>query len=171
MAGCERNDDDSPSPGFYFGSSDDRGLGIVAALYYHIWLQGLDQLEGCVFGKYYDEIDALDGGKHESALSGAAHRPACALEATNGVIAVDADDQGIGSPTRRDEEVDVSRMEQIEDSVGESNPILSCSSPARRLGACGYFRRRVARRQSLLTTYGWKWRTCSFFIGSLMTSS
>lgn len=65
----------------------------------------------------------------------------------------------------------MSRMEQIEDSVGESYLILSCSSPARRLRPCGYFRRRVARLQSLLTTYGWKWRTCSFLSGSLMTSS
>jgi hypothetical protein len=48
----------------------------------------------------------------------------------------------------------VSRMEQIEDAVGESNPVLSCSSPALRFRTCCYFRRWVTRGQSLLITKG-----------------
>jgi hypothetical protein len=50
----------------------------------------------------------------------------------------------------------VSRMEQIEDTIGESNPILSCRSPACRFRPCRYFRRGVTRYQSLLMTKGWK---------------
>jgi hypothetical protein len=65
----------------------------------------------------------------------------------------------------------VTRMEQIEDSVGERYPVLSCSSPALRLRPCRNFGRRVVRLQSLLITVGWKWMTCSFLNGSLITSS
>jgi hypothetical protein len=48
----------------------------------------------------------------------------------------------------------VSGMEQIEDTIGESNPILSCSPPALRFRTCSYFRSRVTRLQSLLITKG-----------------
>jgi hypothetical protein len=48
-----------------------------------------------------------------------------ALEAAHRVIAIDADDQRIGGAPRGDEEIDVSRMEQIEYPVGERDPILS----------------------------------------------
>jgi hypothetical protein len=65
----------------------------------------------------------------------------------------------------------VSRMEQIEDAIGERYSILSCSSPALRLRPRCYFRRRLTRLQSLLITKGWKWMTRSFFNGSLITSS
>jgi hypothetical protein len=65
----------------------------------------------------------------------------------------------------------VSRMQQVEDTIGESNPILSCRSPAGRFRPCRYFRRGVPRFQSLLMTNGWKCRTRSLLSGSLMTSS
>ena len=50
----------------------------------------------------------------------------------------------------------MSRMEQIEDTIGESNPVLSCSSPPLRFRSCNYFRRGITRLQSLLITKGWK---------------
>jgi hypothetical protein len=50
----------------------------------------------------------------------------------------------------------VSRMEKVEDAIGESNLVLSRSSPALRFRTCSYFRRWVARGQSLLITKGWK---------------
>jgi hypothetical protein len=50
----------------------------------------------------------------------------------------------------------VARMEQIEDTIGESYPILSRGSPALSFCPCSYLRRGVARRQSLLITKGWK---------------
>ena len=62
-------------------------------------------------------------------------------------------------------------MEQIEDSVGERNPILACSSPALGLRTCGNFCRGVPGLQSLLITMGWKWRTRSFLSGRVITSS
>lgn len=65
----------------------------------------------------------------------------------------------------------MARMEQIEDPVGECYLILPLSSPAFRLRPRGNFCRRVAKLQSLLITIGWKWMTCSFLNGSLITSS
>jgi hypothetical protein len=65
----------------------------------------------------------------------------------------------------------VTWMEQIEDTVGERYPIVSCSSPALRLRPRRNFCRRILRPQSLLITVGWKWMTCSFLNGSLITSS
>jgi hypothetical protein len=50
----------------------------------------------------------------------------------------------------------VSRMEQVEDAIGESYPVLSCGSPALSFCPCRYFRRGIARLQSLLITIGWK---------------
>jgi hypothetical protein len=65
----------------------------------------------------------------------------------------------------------MARMEQIEHSVGERYPTLSFSSPALRLCPCRNFCRRIVGRQSRLITIGWKWITCSFLNGSLITSS
>jgi hypothetical protein len=65
----------------------------------------------------------------------------------------------------------VSRMEQVEDAVGESYAIVSCCPPPLRFRPCSNLRGGVTRFQSLLMTNGWKCRTCSFFIGSLITSS
>ncbi len=171
LAGRERNDDNTPSPGFYFSGADNRGFPVVGALHYHVRLESLDQLERRLLGEYYDEIDAFEGTEDESALRGAAYRPTRTLEPVDGVIAIDADNQGIGRSSRRDKKVDVSRMQQIEDSVGERYLILSFSSPTLRLRPCRYFRRRVTRPQSLLIARGWKWMTRSFFNGSLITSS
>ena len=50
----------------------------------------------------------------------------------------------------------MARMEKIEDTIGESYPVLSCSSPALGFRPCSYFRRGVTRLQSLLITKGWK---------------
>jgi hypothetical protein len=50
----------------------------------------------------------------------------------------------------------VSGMEQIEDPIGESYPVLSCSSPALCFRPCSNFRRGVPRLQSRLITKGWK---------------
>jgi hypothetical protein len=65
----------------------------------------------------------------------------------------------------------VARMEQIEDPVGKCYLILPLGSPALCLRPRRNFCRRVDRLQSLLITIGWKWMTCSFLKGSLITSS
>jgi hypothetical protein len=50
----------------------------------------------------------------------------------------------------------VTGMQQVEDTIGESDPILSCGSPTLRFRPCSYFRCWVTRAQSLLITKGWK---------------
>jgi hypothetical protein len=125
LPGRERNDDNAPSPALHFAGSDNRRFGIVAALHDDIGPEKLDQLERSVLGKDDDEVDAFDSREDEGAFRCAANGPAGALEPADRVIAIDADDQRVGGPTRRHEEIDVSRMEQIEYSVGERDPILS----------------------------------------------
>jgi hypothetical protein len=48
----------------------------------------------------------------------------------------------------------MSGMQEVEDTIGESDSILSCAPPALRFRPCSYFRRRVTRAQSLLITKG-----------------
>ena len=125
MSWRERDDDDAPSPALHFAGSDDRRFGVVATLHDDIGPEKLDQLERSVLGKNDDEVDAFDSSQNEGALRCAANGPAGTLEPAHRVVAIDADDERVGGPTRRDEEIDVSRMEQIEYPVGERDPILS----------------------------------------------
>jgi hypothetical protein len=122
---CERDDDNAAAPALHFVRSDNRRFGVIAALHNHVRLQSFDQLERSILGKDNNEIDAFHGREHEGTFRGAANRPARPLEPSHRVIAVDADDQRISGPARGAEEIDVSRVEQIEDTVGERDPILS----------------------------------------------
>jgi hypothetical protein len=171
LTGCQRHYDDAPSPAFYFGGTDYRAFRVIAALHDDVWFQSLYELEWRIFRENNDEVDAFHGGEHERTLRLAAYRPARALEPSHRLIAVDANDQRIGSSASSNQEIDVAGMKQIEDSVGERNPVLACSSPALGLCTCGYFCRGITGLQSLLITMGWKWRTRSFLSGRVITSS
>src|SRR5437868_3073853 len=131
----------------------------------------LDQIERRILRENYDKIDAFECGKHICALGIGTHGTPRTLEATDRLIAVDTDDQRVGSRARRAQHVDVSGMEQVEHAVGERDPTLFPRSPALSLNPSRDLLRRIPRLQSLLTAEGWKWSTYSFFSGSLMISS
>lgn len=167
----ERNYDDAPAPALHFVGADDRAFSVVAAFHYDVRLENPDELEGRVLRENDDQIDTFHGGEHEGALGRATNRPARAFEPAHGLIAVDADDQRIRGRAGCNEKIDMTGMEQIENSVGERYPIFSCSPPTLGVASRGDFRGWVARLQSLLIAMGWKWTTRSFLSGRVITSS
>ena len=157
MVGRERDDDDASSPTLYFVRADDCSFGVVTALHYDVRLESVHELERRVFREHDDEIHALDGSENQSALVLITYGPALTLEPADRGIAVDANDESIGSRARRHKKINVSWMQEVEDSVGERYSILSCRPPAFGLGSRRYFGRRVTRLQNvLLITSGWK---------------
>jgi hypothetical protein len=171
MAGCERHYHHAPSPALHFRGTNDGVFRIVAAFDDHVGLEMPDEVERRVLRENYDEIDAFERRQHVRALGVAAHGAGRALEAAHGLIAVDPDDERVGGFTRGGEDVDMPGMKQVEDSICERDPTLPSISPPLSLRPCCNLRRGISRLQGLLITEGWKWMTCSFFIGSFMTSS
>ena len=167
----ERNYDDPSAPALHFVGADDRAFIVIAALHYDVRLENLDELERRVLGENNDQIDTFHGGEHECALGSAPNRPARTFEPAHRIITVDADDQRIRGRPGCNEKIDMTGMEQIENSVGESYPIFSCSPPTLGLASRGDFRGRIPRLQSLLIAMGWKWTTRSFLSGRVITSS
>jgi hypothetical protein len=167
----EWNYDDAPAPALYFFGADDRAFSVVAALDYNVRLENPHELKGRVLRENNDEIDAFHGGEHERALGSTPNRPARTFEPAHGLIAVDADDQRIRARASCNEKIDMTGMEQIENSVGERYPIFSCGPPTLGVAPRGDFRGRIPRLQSLLIAMGWKWRTRSFLSGRVTTSS
>ena len=171
MSWRERDDEDASSPALYFGAADDRVFRVIAALHYNVRPKMGHEIERCIVRKNYDEVDTLEGAQHVRPFGVAAHGARRTLEAADGFIAVDPDNQRVGALARRSENVDVPRMEQVEHAVRECYPTLPCSSPPFGLGPSRDFSGRIPRRQSPLVTDGWKWITRSFLSGSVMTSS
>jgi hypothetical protein len=171
MAGSERHYHDAPSPTLHFRRANDGVFRIVAPFDDHVRLEMPDEVERRVLREDYDEIDAFERRQHVCAFGVAAHGARRTLEAAHGLIAVDSDDERVGGVARGGEDVDVPGMKQVEHTVGKRYPTLPSISPPLGLGPCCNLRRGISRRQGLLDTVGWKWMTCSFFIGSFMTSS
>lgn len=171
MSGSEGHYHYAPSPAFHFRRANDRVFRIIAALDDHVRLEVPDEIERRILGENYDEIHALERRQHVRALCVAAHGTRRALEATHGLIAIDADYERVGGFARGGENVNVAGMKQVEHAIGERYPTLPSSSPPLGLRPCRNLRRGISRLQSLLTTNGWKWMTRSFLSGSFMTSS
>lgn len=171
MTGCKWNDDDIPTPAFYLGGSDNGLLGIIAAFHDHVGTKVSHEIEWSILGENHHYVNALDCGKDIGPLGVSADRARRTFEATDGIIAVDAHDKRIRGLAGSFQDVDVSRMQEIEDTVGESySPFLPFPPPP------GFIPRRDLGRwlswlQSLLSAEGLKWSTRSFLNGSLMTSS
>ena len=171
MTRSEWNDDDISTPALYLGGADNGFLGIIATLHDHVRTEVAHEIERSILRKDHHHVNALDRGKDVGALSVGADRARRTFEATNRIIAVDADYQRVRRVAGRFQDVDVSRMQEIKDTVGESNspflpfPPPSGFSPRRDLG------RWFSWLQSLLSADGLKWSTRSFLNGSLMTSS
>jgi hypothetical protein len=167
----ERNYDYAPAPALHFVGADDRAFSVVAAFHYDVRLENPDEFEGRVLRENNDQIDTFHGGEHERALGSTPDRSARAFEPAHGLIAVDADDQRIRGRAGCNKKIDVTGMEQIENSVGKRYPIFSCGPPTLGVASRGDFRGRIPRSQSLLIAMGWKWTTRSFLSGRVTTSS
>lgn len=119
MSGGERNDHQTTAPPFDVRAPNDIGGRVVAALDEHIGMQRPNDRERRVLWEDDHGVDALERGEHVGAVRLRAHRPPRALETPHRVVAVEADDERVGGRPRGDEEIDVSRMQEVEYAVGE----------------------------------------------------
>ena len=156
MTWGERYDDDAPAPTFYFGCANDGFLRVVSAFHYDVGLEMPNEIERCVFGEDHHKVHAFEGGDDVSSLGVAPHGTRRSFEAAHGLIAVDADDERVSRRARGRENVYVTAVEQIEDTVRERDPALSPSSPPFGLRQCRNLRSGISRLQSPLITMGWK---------------
>lgn len=171
MAGSERHDYYAPAPALHFFCAHDRVFRVVAAFYDNVGLQMRDEIEWRVLCKNYNEIDAFERRQQVRALGVAAHGSGRTLEAPYRFVAVDSNDERVGSCAGGGEDVDVPGMKQVEHAIRERYSTLIPSSPPLSLCPCRNLRRGISWLQGLLDTTGWKWMTRVLFIGSLMYSS
>ena len=156
MTWCERNDFDAPTPTLHFRRADNCIHSIVAALGNDIGSQRLDQLERSVFAKQDHPINRLQSSQYISALSFIPDGSALTLETFHRCISVEADNQCIAEPARLGENVHVTRMEEIENSIRENNFPGLAGSPADQLAEPGNLPRGIERRQKLASAFGLK---------------
>jgi len=171
MSGCQRHNDHSAAPALDLSRANDGFFRVITTLHDYIWLQEFDEIERRVLGKNYNEVYAFECSKHVRALGVAANRTSRALQSANGFVAIDPDDQRIGTLSRRAQDVDVPGMEQVKNAVGECDLPFLCRAPPLCIDPRRDFAGRIAWLQSLLAAIGWKCSTCSFLNGSLITSS
>ena len=124
--------------------------------------QGLDELERRVLVEEHDAVHGGEGGEHPGAGILTRHRPVGALaEPAHRRVAVDADHEGVALPARRLEQLDVTRMEKIEDAVGEDDGTGQGHTPGDGIGHTAHLARagggshaRSARANSALSPGG-----------------
>jgi hypothetical protein len=107
MARREWDDNDAPAPALHFGGADDRFLGVVTAFDNNVRLEVPDQVEWSVIRENDNEVYALERAKDVGALGVTAHGSGRTFEPSNGVIAVDPDNEGIRGLSGRPQYVDV----------------------------------------------------------------
>jgi hypothetical protein len=154
LARSEWHHDHPASPFLDFSSADYRVFGVVSTLNDDVGLEELHQIEWRVLRKDYDKVDSLERGEDIGPLGLTSDRASRPLQAPHRSVAVDPDDERIRRRPRGNQEVDVSGVEQVENSVGESDAILSAGSPSLRFRPGGNFFYRSPGRQRLLATDG-----------------
>src|SRR5512146_1524644 len=119
MAGSEWNDDDASAPAKHLRSTYDRSLVVVATLDEDVGPKRRDELERRILLELDDRVDHLERRQNIAPFGRRAHRSRWAFEPADRVVAIHPDDQGLPFPPRPKQNVDVTRMEQIEHAVGE----------------------------------------------------
>ena len=154
MSWRERDDEDASSPTLYFGGADDRVFRVISAFNDDVRTKVADKIERSIVGKNNDEVYAFDCGQDVRALGVGTYWACWTLETPHRVIAIDPDHERVSALTRGGENIDVPRMEQVEHTVRECYPSLSCSSPPFGLGPRRDLFSRIPRLQSPLMTDG-----------------
>src|SRR2546423_815407 len=152
----ERNDDDAAAPALHFLRADDSGLVVVAALRDDVRTKRSDELERSVFIEDHDAIDAFERGNDEGTIDLGADRARRTLQPPGGIVAVDADDQGITFRSRGSEHVDVTGMKKIEHAVREHDRAAGRITPLLRGGAAHHLRGGLTYGQKFFSDDGWK---------------
>src|SRR5215211_2112718 len=92
------DDDDVAAPPANFGRADDRGLDVVATLHENIRTKQHDKLERRVLLEHDDGIDTLERRQNVATLGDVTNWPLWALQATDRLVAVHADDERVSPP-------------------------------------------------------------------------
>ena len=115
------NDDNLPAPALDFARADD-GLGcIIPALHDHVRTQRFYQLQRRVLIERNDEIHRLESRQNVSAILRVANGTSGSFEPLHGSVGIDSNDQRITVCPRSGEQINVTPMQQIEDTVGEDD--------------------------------------------------
>src|SRR5688572_4870287 len=142
----QRDDHNATTPRANLRRAHDRLLAIVAALDEHVGAQALDRFERCVLLAQDHAIDHLECREHVCALRLAPDRTARPLQAPDGVITVDGDDERITMTSRAQQHVDVPWMQQVEDAVREDDAAALRRAPPRRGGPVANLASGITRR-------------------------
>ena len=119
LARRQWNDENSTAPRANLRCPDDGFLAVVPALHEDIRAQPFNQLEWGVLVEHHDAVHHLEGREDVCALGCSANRTRGALQAPDGVVSVDRDDQRVTLSARAEQDVDVSRVQEVEDAIGE----------------------------------------------------
>ncbi len=170
MARRERDDDCFSAPFTNFPSADDRLDRVVAALRNNVWLESFYKLEWSVLRKKHDAIDCFESSEHICALGFIANRSIITLETLYRGIGVEAYDERVALCSRRVENIDVTGVNEIEDTISENDATADRLSP----GGClfprfDFFCGR-ARGQNFLSADGWRWNVLLYFSWGILYS-
>lgn len=119
-AGDHRGEDDAASMGFNDVATGDV-VGPVAGFDEDGREESGDEGGGLVFVEEGDVVDGFEGGEHEGAVALVDDGAGGALEASDGGVGVDGDDEDVALRARKGEGGGVSGVEDVEAAVGEDD--------------------------------------------------
>ena len=119
MSFAERKNPHDASDRFHLGTSGDLLDPIIAALHQNVGKQLRDQLTRRVLAEKRDPIDAREAGEHVRAALFVVQWSLRSFQPTHGSVRIERDDEHVAERARREEILHVSRMQDIENAVGE----------------------------------------------------
>ena len=119
--GLDRDPDDPPAARFDRVAADDGVGGPVGAFDEHVRLNLADDLGGRFLVEDHRRIDARERGHNLRPLALRRDRPFGSLVRPDGSIGIDRDDQQIARAPRGLQVPHVTRVQQVEDAVGEND--------------------------------------------------
>jgi len=107
--------------------------GVIPALHIDVGSGGIEEADGSDLGEDADGIDATEGGEDAGTVLFGDDGTGGTLELADGVIAIEADEQGIALGAGGFEIGDVAGVKQVEAAVGdhETTPLLAQGIPPR----------------------------------------
>ena len=151
-----------PTPTPHLFRADDRIGRVVPAFHDDVRPKRLHQLERSVFVEHHDEIDRLETGKHVRPVTLCANRAALPLQSFYRAVGVEPNDERIAVGAGNGQQIDMTGMKQIENTVGEND--FSRESVAARYRVFPRQRNLVARRPQICSSTDG--RRCTDFLMS-----
>src|SRR4051794_7490378 len=145
MSRRQRNDDDASTPFASLGSSHHGSFRVVATLHQDVWTQSANQLARRILSERDHRVDRLQRRENIAPFGRAANWPLGTLQTFDRIITIHADNEAGSLPSRTDENVDMSRMQQVEYAVCEDYWTGHGLTPFRRSIPIHDLRERVER--------------------------